>query len=389
MPSLMPSRRAVLGALLAARVGALPAAPASGAPVGPTKAASSSLLAVDSGTPAGAAALIAPLAFPSDFGAHLDARTEWWYVTGALQTGDRLWGFQITFFRAATHVAGTDASRFAARQLLFAHGAVSDLAARRLRHDQRIARSGFGIAEASVADTALALRDWRLLRSGGAGASRYAASAASDSAGFAFDLELAATQPLLLQGEDGVSRKGPRREQFSRYYSEPQLDVRGTLAVEGRPAAVAGRAWLDHEWSDAYMDPGAVGWDWIGMNLDDGSALMAFRMRRADGSTLWTGGSWRSPGRPPRSFTADEVHFTPLRRWRSASSQAEYPVAWLLEIPQGSFEVRARLDDQELDSRGSTGAIYWEGTSDLLDAQGRRVGRGYLEMTGYASALRM
>jgi len=387
MPSLMPSRRAVLGALLAARVGALPAAPASGAPVGPTKAASSSLLAVDSGTPAGAAALVAPLAFPSDFGAHLDARTEWWYVTGALQTGDRLWGFQITFFRAATHVAGTDASRFAARQLLFAHGAVSDLAARRLRHDQRIARSGFGIAEASVADTALALRDWRLLRSGGAGASRYAASAASDSAGFAFDLELAATQPLLLQGEDGVSRKGPRREQFSRYYSEPQLDVRGTLAVEGRPAAVAGRAWLDHEWSDAYMDPGAVGWDWIGMNLDDGSALMAFRMRRADGSTLWSGGSHRRVGGAKRDFADGEVVFTPGRAWTSAASSTRYPVEWQVSTPSGVFGVRALLDDQELDSRTSTGAIYWEGLALLVDGAGGRVGRGYLEMTGYAKPL--
>ena len=210
----MPSRRKILGALLVARGGALCAAPASGAPAGPTKPAATSLRGVDSGTPSVAANLAAPLAFPADFGAHLDTRTEWWYVTGALAAGDRMWGFQITFFRAATGVAGDEAGRFAVRQLLFAHGAVTDVAARRLRHDQRIARSGFGIAEASVADTGLVLRDWRLKRSGGAGASRYAAHASSDSAGFAFDLELAATQPLLLQGEDGVSRKGPRREQI-------------------------------------------------------------------------------------------------------------------------------------------------------------------------------
>ena len=172
----MLSRRTILAALVAARAGALAAVP------------------VD------AATAPASLRFPVDFGAHPDARTEWWYVTGALAAGDRDWGFQITFFRAATGIAGAETSRFAARQLLFAHGAVTDLAARRLRHDQRIARSGFGIAEAAVADTALVLRDWRLARSGGAGASRYAAHAASDSAGFAFELELAATQPVLLQG---------------------------------------------------------------------------------------------------------------------------------------------------------------------------------------------
>jgi predicted secreted hydrolase len=383
----MPSRRTILGALLAARVGALCAAPASAVPAGPTRPAATSLLAVDSGTPTVAAKLVAPLAFPADFGAHPDTRTEWWYVTGALAAGDRLWGFQITFFRVATGGAGTNASRFAARQLLFAHGAVTDVAARRLRHDQRIARSGFGIAEASVADTGLVLRDWRLTRSGGVGASRYAAHAASESGGFAFDLELAATQPLLLQGEDGVSRKGPRREQFSRYYSEPQLEVRGTLAIEGRPAEVAGRAWLDHEWSDAYMDPGAVGWDWIGMNLDDGSALMAFRMRRADGSTLWSGGSRRLAGGATRDFVDGEVVFTPGRAWTSAASSTRYPVEWQVSTPSGAFGVRALLDDQELDSLASTGAIYWEGLALLVDGAGRRVGRGYLEMTGYAKPL--
>ena len=361
-------RRTVLGALAAARAGVLCAAPAIGAP-------------------ADAATAAAPLRFPRDFGAHPESRTEWWYVTGALAAGERVWGFQITFFRAATEVAGAETSRFAARQLLFAHGAVTDLAARRLRHDQRIARSGFGIAEAAVGDTALVLRDWRLTRHGGAGPSRFAARAQSDSAGFAFELELAATQPVLLQGAEGVSRKGPQREQTSRYYSEPQLAVRGTLALEGRSATVAGSAWLDHEWSDAYLAASAVGWDWIGMNLDDGGALMAFRMRRADGSTLWSGGSHRPAGGATRDFADGEVVFSPGRTWTSPASSARYPVEWQVATPAGTFGVRALLDDQELDSRTSTGAIYWEGLSLLVDSGGARVGRGYLEMTGYAARL--
>ena len=361
----MPSRRTILAALATLGGDGLSAAPAPSAP----------------------AADAALLRFPRDFGAHPEMRTEWWYVTGALAAGDRAWGFQITFFRAATAVARAETSRFAARQLLFAHGAVTDLAARRLRHDQRIARSGFGIAEAALDDTALVLRDWRLARRGGSGASRYAARATSDSAGFAYDLELAATQPVLLQGEGGLSRKGPRPEQVSRYYSEPQLAVRGTLAVEGRSVDVTGRAWLDHEWSDAYLDPGAVGWDWIGMNLDDGSALMAFRMRRADGSTLWSGGSHRTAGGRARDFGDGEVVFVPGRTWISPASSARYPVEWRIATPVGSFAVRALLDDQELDSRMSTGAIYWEGLSALLDAAGAAIGRGYLEMTGYAARL--
>ena len=255
----------------------------------------------------------APLRFPADFGAHPDSRIEWWYVTGALDAGDRTWGFQITFFRVPTSLRGAEASRFAARQLLFAHAAVSDLAQRKLRHDQRIARGGFGIAEASTADTAIVLGDWRLTRGDAGGASRYVAHAASDSGGFAFDLALAATQPVLLQGDAGTSRKGPRREQFSRYYSEAQLAARGTLALDGRSFAVEGRAWLDHEWSDAYLDPAAAGWDWVGMNLDDGAALMAFRIRRPDGSTLWSGGSHRGVGGTMRDFANGEVVFTPGR----------------------------------------------------------------------------
>ena len=123
------------------------------------------------------------------------------------------------------------------------------------------------------------------------------------------------------------------------------------------------------------------------MNLDDGGALMAFRIRRRDGSVHWSGGSHRPAGGATRSFGPDEVRFEAGRTWQSPSSQARYPVEWRLTTPVGSFGVRSLLDDQELDSRGSTGAIYWEGLSLLEDGQGRRVGRGYLEMTGYAAKL--
>jgi predicted secreted hydrolase len=296
-----------------------------------------------------------------------------------------MWSFQVTFFRSATGIANDRASRFTATELVFAHAALTDLAARRLRHDQRVARSGFGVAQAGIGDTGVVLRDWRLSRS----SSGYQAVVASDSAGFALDLRITPTQPLLLQGEAGLSRKGPAPEHTSRYYSEPHLAVQGTLGLQGTSLAVSGRAWLDHEWSDAYLAPQAVGWDWIGINLDDGSALMAYRIRRADGSALYAGGSFRAAGAPVRNFAADAVHFTPGRVWQSASSKARYPVQWRIDTPAGRFDVSALLDDQELDSRGSTGAIYWEGLSDLFDESGGRVGRGYLEMTGYAATLRL
>ncbi len=332
----------------------------------------------------------AGLVFPADFGAHPAERTEWWYMTGSLAAGTRRFGFQVTFFRSGTGVAAGNPSRFAATELIFAHAALTDLQAGRLVHDQRIARSGFGVADARRGDTGVALQGWRMTRTARPdGGSRYTSVVASESAGFTLDLVAEATQPVLVQGQDGLSRKGPQPQQTSRYYSEAQLRVAGRLSQRGPAVEVTGRAWLDHEWSDAFLDPAAVGWDWIGMNLDDGGALTAFRLRRADGSAVWAGGSFRQAGGAVRDFAAADVRFVPGRAWSSAASRARYPVEWTVETPAGRFQVRALLDDQELDSRGSTGSIYWEGLSDLLDAGGRRVGGGYLEMTGYAAALRL
>ena len=334
------------------------------------------------------------LVFPADFGAHPHTRTEWWYLTGALDdagapAGGAAFGFQITFFRSRTSVPAHHPSRFAATQLHFAHVALTDVRARTMRHDQRIARGGFGRASAAQGDTRLAIGQWRLEREGAAGGPRYRAQIASDSGGFAFDFTLAATQPLLLQGDAGFSRKGPQPEQASHYYSVPQLAVSGQLRQDGRLRRIQGRGWLDHEWSNTLLDAQAAGWDWAGMNLDDGSALTAFRLRRADGTALYAGGSFRHRGGAVTAFAPHQVRFTPGRRWRSPASNAIYPVAWTVETPAGRFEVVSLLDNQELDSRTSTGTIYWEGLSELRDTSGRRIGRGYLEMTGYVSALRL
>jgi predicted secreted hydrolase len=318
-----------------------------------------------------------PLVFPRDHGAHPETRTEWWYATGWRGTqAAPTEGFQVTFFRSRTGLAEGLASRFAARQLLFAHAAVTQLAARTHRHDQRIARwSGAPDAGGGAAASdggGVRIGNWSLRDDG---AAWQVAVPARD---FALQFALTRTQPLLLQGEAGWSRKGPDERQASHYYSEPQLAVAG-----------GGRAWLDHEWSDELLHPEAVGWDWTGMNLFDGTALTAFRLRRRDGSALWAGGSVRRPGEPVRAFGPADVRFTPGRSWTSPGSGARYPVQWQIETPAGAFGLRALLDAQELDSRAGTGTVYWEGLSELLDAQGRRIGLGYLEMTGYAGTLKL
>jgi predicted secreted hydrolase len=349
------------------------------------------------------------LRFPADHGAHPDTRVEWWYITGWLRragsaagapAGDAAhrpdFGFQATFFRRRTGLAEQSASRFAARQLVFAHVAFTDLAARAAWHDQRIAREGFGIAQvpAPTGAQVARLRDWSLSRAPASASEPSALQVSVRCDHFMLDLALHGTQPLLLQGEGGYSRKGPLPEQASHYYSEPQLAVRGHVqrAAPDLPAAdaeVVGRAWLDHEWSDEYLPAEALGWDWIGFNLFDGGALMAFRQRRADGSALWAGGSHRDAAGAVRIFAASELAFRPLRLWTSPRTQVRYPVEWRIETPVGAFRVAALLDDQELDSRSSTGSLYWEGVAGLQAEDGRVLGWGYLELTGYAERLRM
>lgn len=381
--------------------------------------ASLSLPGLSVAAPAPGGVRLRPLQFPADFGAHPDTGIEWWYITGALWlTGETSgataartatpparpepvegpatqapdFGFQLTFFRVRTPVRPDHPSRFAAKQLLMAHLALTDLKAGRLRHDQRLARAGFGLAEAAEGDTDVTLRPWRLQRLGSPASSTYRAQAHSEAARFGLDLQLASTQPLLLQGEAGYSRKGPEPGTASHYYSQPQLSTTGQLTLDGQRRGVRGRAWLDHEWSNQLLGAGglaAIGWDWLGINMHDGSALTVFRLRRADGSVSYAGGSHRAPGQPVRSFAPQEVQMQPGRTWLSPRTQGRYPVQWRLQTPAGQFELSAMLDDQELDARHQTGTVYWEGLSRLLDTQGRELGLGYLEMTGYVGALRL
>jgi predicted secreted hydrolase len=335
------------------------------------------------------------LVFPRDHGTHNETRTEWWYLTGhAKNAQGREFGFQVTFFRS--RVDGTQAlqSRLAAKQLLFAHAAITDVQSGQLLHDQRIARwNGEPPAHtergvfASARDTQVVLRDWSLQRlADGSYDTRVT------SAKLAIELRAQPTQAWLLQGEEGFSRKGPDPAQASFYVSQPHLAVQGTLGVKGERFTVQGTAWLDHEWSEALLHPEAVGWDWIGMNLFDGHSLTAFQLRRKDGSKVWAGGSFRAAGSANSAtdlyrFSAGEVDFKPQRWWTSPTTRARYPVEWVVRTPGDFYTVKAVIDPQELDSRASTGTVYWEGLSDLIDSNGKAVGRGYLEMTGYAQRL--
>lgn len=350
---------------------------------------------------AGAAAVDYPpvrpgvsIELPRDHGAHPAFRVEWWYVTGWLEAVDEgkpvPLGFQVTFFRVRPGVQENNPSRFAASQVLFAHAALSDPRQGRLRHAERTARAGFGLAQAAQNDLDVRIDDWTMRREAGADDGIIHTRVAGRD--FAYDLRLAPTQPALLNGVRGFSQKAPEARHASHYYSLPQLAVSGQVTRDGRSVTVTGRAWFDHEWSSEYLPAGASGWDWIGLNLDDGAALMAFRMRGKDGTALWAGGTLRRADGTVEALGPQDVVFEPQREWASPRSGSHYPVAMRLRLTtsRGPLvgELAPLLDDQELDSRRSTGAVYWEGAV-RLSIGGREAGRGYLELTGYRERLKM
>jgi predicted secreted hydrolase len=322
---------------------------------------------------------------PRDEGSHPRFRTEWWYVTGWLQDGSGVErGFQITFFRSRPGIAENNPSRFAATQLLFAHAALSDPARGHLLTAARAARAGFGLAATAESSLDVVIDDWLLHRD----ADRRI-SARVTAQDFALELTLAETQPALLQGQQGFSRKGPKPLSASYYYSLPQLQVSGRLRTADGTRTVSGTAWLDHEWSSEILDDEAQGWDWLGINLHDGGALMVFRMRDRAGGPQWADATWRNPGGNRQPYGAAEIEWRPLRTWRSPRTQVEYPVEWQLRVGARLLTLRPLMDDQEHDARGSTGTLYWEGAVRAFDEAGRELGRGYLELTGYGERLRL
>jgi predicted secreted hydrolase len=320
------------------------------------------------------------LRFPEDHGSHPDFRIEWWYVTGWLEPGPL--GFQITFFRARPQLKDDNPSAFTPRQVIIAHAALSDPALGRLIHGQLAARAAFELAGAEPGRTRVWVDDWSLRQTGNA----YRASIAARE--FSLDLELAPTQPPVLQGQNGYSRKGPAPESASYYYSLPHLSAGGMLVRKNSKQPVNGVAWLDHEWSSQYLESDAVGWDWIGINLNGGGALMAFRMRDKRGGQRWAGGSLRRPDGRVDDFSPEAVRFIPGRAWTSARTGITYPVSWQVRAGELELTIEPLFDDQEHDARATTGAIYWEGAA-LASIDGKPAGRGYLELTGYGKRLNL
>lgn len=419
-----PPVRAALAAALVTLAGACrPAAP---------PAVGADIVGLMSGPAEGYARAVdpTPIALPADEGPHPAYRTEWWYYTGHLfassddapaapamaaapawlaeadADGRRRFGFQLTFFRSSlapptaeapatssAPPAAGGASAWTTTQAYLAHFAVTDVAAERFHSAERFGRGALGLAGAAADPYRVWVGPWSAAAvasggpAGGHGAAGGVRLRASDGP-VAIDVTLRPAKAPARHGRDGLSAKGPEPGNASYYYSYTRLAATGVVTTAEGAWPVEGGAWMDHEWSTSALAAGRTGWDWLSLQLDDGTDVMAFQIRDAAGAAApESSGSLVDRAGAVTTLVADAFTLTARGTWRSPRTGARYPAGWRLAAPSAGLDlaITPLLADQEL----ATGFRYWEGAVTAAGTAGGRPvrGRGYVELTGYADAV--
>jgi predicted secreted hydrolase len=336
--------------------------------------------------------------FPEDHGAHPQYHLDWWYYTGQLYShasepfrDKPEYGFQLTFFRKSDRVSGRYVSEY------LAHAALTDLARGETYFSSRIGGGALGLATVSSDSLAATSGDWSVDPIGKQLVLRFSVNQGVSGAPVEIRILTGDLNDIWLQGEGGFSRKASCELCASMYYSIPQIkftaSINGLVDSAGRVIDrrnLHGIAWMDHEFMTNSLDPGQVGWDWFGLMLKDGRSLTIFELRNSKGEANFVSASIRN-GSESRSLRSNEFSITPLRRWKSAVSGAQYPVEWRILIPSAGIDtvIKARTDScevgaQEVSKHGKQKpkgeTRYWEGP---VAAEDESI-LGYLEMTGYA-----
>ena len=329
--------------------------------------------------------------FPRDHGAHPEYQIEWWYYTGNLHTNDgKAFGYQLTFFRfALTPQMPERASHFATNQVYMGHFAITDAANNEYFCFERRSRGAGGLAGATGDPTyKVWLEDWSATETE-PGVMHLCVPSTSDSIEMepqiGLSLDLRQTRPPILQGDRGLSQKGPEPGNATYYYSLVGLETTGKVTINGKTVDVSGISWMDHEFGTSFLGEGFVGWDWFSLQLEDSTTLMLYCLRRSDQSCdpqTFEGTIIHPDGRQLRIGTKDFT-LTSTRQWRSPESGATYPSGWQITFPELSIflQVEPLIPNQEF--RASF--TYWEGAvrvSGQIDGAAVN-GQGYVELTGY------
>ena len=318
--------------------------------------------------------------FPRDHFDHPDYQTEWWYYTGNLKSPDgHRFGFELTFFRQGI-ARDTNPSPWHIHDFYMAHLALSDLTGRRFYHAERINRAGPGIAGVDELSGLIWNGNWQAHLED----DRQQLRGISEE--FELNLSLKTEKPPVIHGRNGISRKAEGVGHASHYISFTRLLTSGSIELNGTTYRVEGTSWMDHEFFTESMDSAESGWDWLGLQLDNNTELMLYRLRHKDGSVdPYSSGTYVDARGQSSFLSAKDFTMAPTREtWTGPQSKATYPLRWHVSIPSRGLEleIATPLNSQELTS--TIGPTYWEGAVDVTGSAGSRRGVGYLEMTGYA-----
>lgn len=314
------------------------------------------------------AASLPPIVLPGDDAPHGNL-TEWWYLSGHLQTaeGDPF-GFEFALFQSDRK----DAPRGYA-----AHFAVTDIGRQRFHYGERTeVADSIGAADAaSLPRLDLSVDGWTLRDVPGG----FAISAGLETV--ALQLELIPSKPAAIHNQTGILDFSPFG--WSYYYSYTHAAVRGVLLDQGLLRPVTGTAWIDHQWGD-FISVASGGWDWYSVHLDDGREFTASVVRDESGAIVLRYGTLIGPGGETTHLPSEDLEIRATGTWTSPHTRATYPSGWTLSVPSEGLRLRLEplLLDQELDTRASTGVVYWEGAVSVSGADGE-AGLGYVELTGY------
>jgi len=323
--------------------------------------------------------------FPRDHAAHPDFRTEWWYYTGHLAAGERLFGFELTFFRVGlSRPPDARRSAWAMRDLIFAHAALTDESGRRFHFADTLVRPALGVAGADSARYRVWIDDWSAALAPDGATHRLRA----DAGAFALELALAPRKPAAIHGANGISRKSSDPAMSSHYYSLTRMGASGRVRLAGAWHDVTGEAWMDHEFMTTPERAAHDGWDWFSIQLEGGRELMLYQLRLPGGAIEpYSSGTWIEPDDRTRPLARGDFAIEPVGSWTSPASGVRYPAGWRIRVPgEGlDLELAPVIPDQELRTRGIAAVTYWEGAVRVTGTRrGAAVaGKGYVELTGY------
>lgn len=324
--------------------------------------------------------------FPEDHGPHPGYKNEWWYLTGNVEGPDgQPFGYEFTIFRFAlappsdTADESRSGSGWRTNEFYMAHFAVTNGADETFHAFERFGRGGAGLAGAQVDPFRVWLEDWSMTSRG---TSLFPLRLQAQAESIGIDLTVRPKKPMVLQGDEGLSQKGPGAGNASYYYSYTRLGTEGHVLVDADSLPVSGDSWMDREWSTSALGPNQVGWDWFSLQLDDGRDLMYYQLRNEDGTpSRFSEGTIVGPDGTTESIQREDVRVEVLDTWTSPDGTHTYPVEWKLQIPSRDIDLHVvpLMPGQELD----VSVRYWEGAVRI---DGSTSGRGYVELTGYGDS---